>query len=901
MIPAPMAQIKKKALSSRPIAPTQPLRVLAREDYAAATAALMLVSSLAGLLIILNTLFSREDAVALSHAFSFGTAFNFNAMLASGTFWKMLTSLLLGAVSGYGLSTQIPKEILARWNTAGKMLLIALPVIVLYLPVSHAGFIWDDDQEITANLSLRIYPGHTGWDGLVEIWGGLKSADYFPLKTTMLWIEYQFWGSNAGCYHTVNYILHALDAVLLWLVLRRLSIPGAWLAAFVFAVYPVHVESVAWIAERKNTLSFLFYLMAFLAWFNYQEKKPRHLYLNFFTWFSGVAICTVFAYYQFIQDNLTAAMVIVPLFGGLLFGFNWLLQEFSKRSAVVYFYLAALLFFVAGLLCKSHLVVFPIVLLLLCWWQNGFSGLFTDRLQQGVEADNEERTLFQMTNGIIGAIGLLVSVGAFIYLAVLTRCYFMDPSQSFLGMSVEVIQAHIKASYMMKTGAIALEFWILAGVCGVSSMVGLVEGLIGLPFNRMLVRTLAFFQMAVLLGALTVWFQYGRAIGDERIPQGGMPSRIANAGKASWWYLSKAISPVNPWFEMNESRPIEAEAEAMAIVYDGKKQESIAPSWPKGTFKAWPLITIYPRWRITPPVWYDFIPALLMAGLLGLLWVKRIQWGRTPLFVLAYFLVTLLPILGILKMSYMRLTLVADHFQYLSDISIIAFLCGGGTLIYRKISPQLKPLLMGATILLVGALMFYSWDRVKIYESEYTLWGDTLLKNPGAWQAHNHMGAVLYMQSNQARQQGQTDAAMQLLKTATYHFGESCRLKPENPESHNNLGLGYVSLGRIADGIVEYRRAIKIRNWEPSMHTNLANVLAQTGRMDEAINEYKESIRLNPRDPAPHSNLGYSLLQTGRLDEAILSFQKALAIDPSMEMARTNLDKALKLRGGAAR
>ena len=685
--------------------------------------------------------------------------------------------------------------------------------------------------------------------------------------------------------------------MLLWLVLRRLSVPGAWLAAFVFAVYPVHVESVAWIAERKNTLSFLFYLLAFLAWFDYQEKKPRKLFLNFFTWFSCVAVGTLFAYY-YMQENMTAAVFIVPLFGGLLFGVNWMLQEFSKRSAVAYFYLASLLFFVAGLLCKSHLVVFPIVLLLLCWWQNGFSGLFADPLQEGVEADDEERKLVKITNGTIGAIGLLISIGAFIYLAVLTHCYSMDPSQRYLGMSVGAIQAHIKASYMMKTGAIALEFWILAGICAVSSIVGLVEGLIGLPFNRMLVRTLAFFQMAVLLGALTVWFQYGRAIGDERIPQGGMPSRIANAGKASWWYLTKAISPVNPWFEMNESRPLEAEAEAMAIVYDGKKQEAIAPSWPKGQFKAWHLITIYPRWRITPPVWYDFIPALLMAGLVGLLWLKRNQWGRTPLFVLAYFLVTLLPILGILKMSYMRLTLVADHFQYLSDISIIAYVCAMGTLFYRKISAELKPLMMGGAVLLVGAFVFYSWDRVKIYESEYTLWGDTLLQNPGAWQAHNHMGAVLYTQSNQARQHGQNDAALQLLQAATFHFGESCRLKPENPESHNNLGLGYVSLGRIADGIVEYRRAIQIRNWEPSMHTNLANILAQTGRMDEAITEYNESIRLNPRDPAPHCNLGYALLQTGRLDESILEFRNALAMDPNMEMARTNLEKALKLRGG---
>ena len=889
MIGHSMAQIKKKALSSRPISPPQPLRVLVTGDYAAAVAALMLVFGIAGLIISLRTLFNDADWNALFRAYSFGTAFDLKAILAAPAFWKAMTGLLLGAAGGYVLSTLIPKEILAKWNSLGKIILIALPVLALYLPTSHAGFIWDDDQEITSNISLRIFPGHTGWDGLWEIWGGLKSADYFPLKTTMLWIEYQFWGPNAGCYHSVNFILHALDSVMLWVVLRRLSIPGAWLAAFVFAVYPVHVESVAWIAERKNTLSFLFYLLAFLSWFDYQEKKPRQFFANFFIGFSVVASVALFSYYYFILDSSGTALFITLLFAGLLLGVNWLFQELSKHSAVAYFYISSLLFFVAGLLCKSHLVVFPIVLLLLSWWQNGFTGLFQDPLTDS-EEDDDERSLMKTTNAIIGGIGLLAGIGAVYYLVHLTQLYHADPND-----------AYIKSTYMFKTGAIALEFWFLAAVCIISSLFGLFEGFVGLPMNRMLIRTLAFFQMAVLLGALTVWFQYGRAIGDERIPQGGMPSRIANAGKASWWYLSKSISPVNPWFEMKESRPIEAEAEAMAIVYDGKKQEDLAPKWPKGEFKAWPLITIYPRWRITPPVWYDFIPALMMAALLAFLWIKRFKWGRTPFFVLAYFLVTLLPILGILKMSYMRLTLVADHFQYLSDISIIAFFCAGGTLIYRKISPQLKPLILGGTILLVGALTLYSWDRVRIYESEFTLWGDTLLKNPGAWQAHNHMGAVLYMQSNEYRRRSQNDKANELLIEATKHFAESCRLKPENPESHNNLGLGYVSLGHMEEGIKEYRRAIEIRNWEPSMHTNLANSLAQMGRLNEAIVEYNESIRLNPRDPAPHCNLGYALMQTGRLDEAIQQYQKALEIDPNMEQARANLERALKMRGGSFR
>ena len=286
-----MAQKKKKLLSSRPAAPaSSAARTLAPQDYTASIAALMLVLGLAGVALGL-LLFSESDQAAFARAFSFGTPFDPGAVLGSPAFWKTMIGLLLGATGGWLLAGAIPKAQLARMNTIGKIVLIVLPVIVLYLPVRNAGFIWDDDQEITANLSLRVMPGHSAWDGLWEIWSGIKSADYFPLKTTMLWIEYQFVGPDAGWYHTVNFILHAIDSVLVWLVLRRLSVPGAWLAAFVFAIHPVHVESVAWIAERKNTLSLFFYLLALLAWFNYEDKQRMRDYMFALLLFVAGLLC----------------------------------------------------------------------------------------------------------------------------------------------------------------------------------------------------------------------------------------------------------------------------------------------------------------------------------------------------------------------------------------------------------------------------------------------------------------------------------------------------------------------------------------------------------------------------------------------------------------------------------
>ena len=137
-----------------------------------------------------------------------------------------------------------------------------------------AGFIWDDDDYVTENPALTA-PG-----GLLAIWTDPSATpQYYPLTHTTFWLEARLYGLRPAGFRAVNVGLHGISCVLLALVLRRLRVPGAWLAAAVFAVHPVHVESVAWIAERKDVLSGFFFLLAIRLWLGFSARMtvPRYL------------------------------------------------------------------------------------------------------------------------------------------------------------------------------------------------------------------------------------------------------------------------------------------------------------------------------------------------------------------------------------------------------------------------------------------------------------------------------------------------------------------------------------------------------------------------------------------------------------------------------------------------
>ena len=191
-------------------------------------------------------------------------------------------------------------------------LLLAL-VVTAYAPALRGGFVWDDDKYVTANPML------TATNGLQEIWFSVHTqSQYFPLVYTTFRVEHDLWGLNPVGYHLVNVLLHGLNAVLVWLLLRRLQVPGAWFAAAIFALHPVNVESVAWVTELKNVESLFFYLLAVMAWLKFLDvpAPPRWLYYGLAL---AAGLLALFA--KTTACTLPAALMLVLWLRGQRF--NW--------------------------------------------------------------------------------------------------------------------------------------------------------------------------------------------------------------------------------------------------------------------------------------------------------------------------------------------------------------------------------------------------------------------------------------------------------------------------------------------------------------------------------------------------------------------------------------------------
>jgi tetratricopeptide (TPR) repeat protein len=712
----------------------------------------------------------------------------------------------------------------------------------------HAGYIWDDDQLLTQNPQVHAL---NGW---WTLWLKPITADYFPLTSLTLWAQWQFsHNDNSAAYHVANILFHAITVVLTWQTLKRLKIPGAAVIAAIFAVHPICVESVAWISERKNTVSQIFFLLSIINYVRYQERGP------------------------------------------------------------LWRYVAALLCFTLSLLAKTSVVMLPFILLLLTWWR--YRDLLAMRDSYDLK-DNPRET------GILvwscAAAGEILTWGAIVKLPFLTD--FVTKIVNAFG--IDRAPDFTTASFAL--AIVPFFVWVLAGLplaaAGYCAGLQLKNHKIWNRFASFeLIRMIPFFLVALILGAVTVYFQNVRAVGDEVIPIAPhLWQRACSACFAAGFYLYSAIWPFN-------------------II-------EIYPEWHRHfpTWEKFPAPHFAPPNKEAIPYYIQVIPGLLIAGLLIWCWVRRAKsWARATLTGLGCYFIAMLPALGFTTMSYMRLTLVADHFQYISIVAVIALVVAAGFnrsfnpiylfgaalilsiityinwgqtqdnrveeilwilgLIALALAPRAddsiwKMVFYGYLALLFLCFGIVTFNQAALYQDEGTLWGATLAKNPDSWQAHNHYGAWLYQHGD--------------IPGAAPHFRQATILKPENPESHNNLGLAEsyfadkaeqsgdtaTAATLNAEALQQFLTATQIKD-DPNMDDNLANKYLNLGRFDDAIHEYNHAIDLQPGNPGAWCNRGVALMHEGRVIEAVQSFMNAVQFAPGMPEGSAGLAAALRALG----
>ena len=186
----------------------------------------------------------------------------------------------------------------------------------------------------------------------------------------------------------------------------------------------------------------------------------------------------------------------------------------------------------------------------------------------------------------------------------------------------------------------------------------------------------------------------------------------------------------------------------------------------------------------------------------------------------------------------------------------------------------------GAMIVLLGVL---TWQRADVFHDPESLWVDTLRENPDAWQAHEHLAAILLDRND--------------ITAALEHFKRGVEIRPWLGETHNNYGNTLRKAGQQPDEALEQNReAVELDGDNIAIRVSYGDALLLANRAAEAIVQYQAALELNPANPAVWNNLGVLFMRSGKMTEAIDSFHQALRYAPNFPAAQAGLDEALQLQ-----
>ena len=330
----------------------------------------------------------------------------------------------------------------------------------------------------------------------------------------------------------------------------------------------------------------------------------------------------------------------------------------------------------------------------------------------------------------------------------------------------------------------------------------------------------------------------------------------------------------------------------------------------------WPdrLVMIYHRWQVDSNEWHQyFYPVSILAAIV-ILWAVRHRIGKGAVAAIVYFVVAVAP-LSFAKVGFIQHSYVADHWQYWGSMGMIALATGAAMMLAKQWRLWNWALLILAAALLIS-FSSLTWKQACLYESDETIWRNTLKHNSESWAAHSRMGNLSYSQGNlaqatihhrQAVKFGPTYAqlhnnlALVLAEQneheeAIGHFHQALRIMPDMVVAHNNIGRLLQRVGRLKEAIDHYKQVLRIDPDNVEAHSNLGFALQRAGNPDQSAKHFRAVLRINPDSVEAHNHLGIVLAIQGRLDEAISEFREALQLDPQSDLVRKNLERVKKRR-----
>jgi protein O-mannosyl-transferase len=358
------------------------------------------------------------------------------------------------------------------------------------------------------------------------------------------------------------------------------------------------------------------------------------------------------------------------------------------------------------------------------------------------------------------------------------------------------------------------------------------------------IRLAPFFMISAVAGLWTIWEQrhYSGASGTEWAQS--WPERFVIAGRDIWFYLGKL-------------------------------------AWPH------PLMFLYPRWHINPAQSAVYLPALTAGAVLLVLWLKRTGPLRPAFFALAYFLVSVFPVLDFFNAYFFRYSFVEDHLQYLASMGPLA-LAGAGITAGLDYFKARKRLLQPAVCAALPAMLaVLTWHQSRMYHDIQTLWRTAIASNPKAFLAYNNLG-TMYLDA------GQVNKAMP-------YFQEALESNPDYPEGHSNIGVALMRTGRTTEGLLEVQKAVALDPDNAESQYNLGKALMEMGQTQGATEHLQKALEINPGFTKADNNLGIIFLQRRQFAEASIYFKKAISLDPKFAEAQYNLGGVYELQGDLAR